>query len=70
MCLAIPMEIVKIDGAKGTAKADGLRKEVDLRFLKKVKKGDFVMIHAGFAIEIIDKKKARETLDLYRQMRR
>ena len=63
------MKIIKIEGAKGTAAAEGLRREVDLQFLKDVKKGDYVIIHAGFAIEKVDRKKAKETLDLYRQMK-
>lgn len=69
MCLGIPMEIVKVDGAKGVAAAEGLRREVDLSFLKGVRKGDYVIIHAGFAIEKLDKEKAKETLALYREMR-
>jgi len=70
MCLAIPMEIVKIKGDTGTARADGLVREVNIQFLKDAKKGDFVLIHAGFAIEKIDKKKAGETIRLYKAMKR
>ncbi|MEE8360081.1 MAG: HypC/HybG/HupF family hydrogenase formation chaperone [Candidatus Omnitrophota bacterium] len=70
MCLAIPMEIVKIKGDTAMARADGLEREVDVRFLKDVKKGDFVVIHAGFAIEKIDKKNAEETIKLYKEMKR
>ena len=69
MCLGIPMEIIKIEGAKGVAAAEGLRREVDLQFLRDVKKGDYVIIHAGFAIEKVDKEKARQTLDLYRELK-
>lgn len=69
MCLGIPMEVIKIYGTKGTAAAEGLEREVDLQFLKNVKKGDYVIIHAGFAIEKVDKIKARETLELYREMK-
>ncbi len=70
MCLAIPMEIVKIKGDTAMARADGLEREVNIRFVKEVKKGDFVVIHAGFAIEKIDKKKAEETIKLYKEMKR
>ncbi len=63
------MKIIKISGSKGVARAEGLQREVDLQFIRSPKKGDFVMIHAGFAIEKIDKDKARQTLGLYRQMR-
>ena len=70
MCLAIPMEIVKISGDIATARADGLEREVNIRFLKDAKKGDFVVIHAGFAIEKLDRQRAEETLRLYREMKR
>ena len=68
MCLGIPMEVIKIEGEKGVAAAEGLERAVDLQFLKNVRKGDYVVIHAGFAIEKIDKEKAKETLKLYREM--
>jgi len=63
------MEIVKIDGDTGLARAEGLQREVNLQFLKGVKKGDYVIIHAGYAIEKMDREKAHETLDLYRELR-
>ena len=69
MCLGIPMEIIEINGNVGTARTEGLRREVNIQFLKDVKKGDFVIIHAGFAIEKLDRKKAKETLDIYRELR-
>lgn len=69
MCLGIPMEIIEINGNVGTARTEGLRREVNIQFLKDVKKGDFVIIHAGFAIEKINRKKARETLDIYKELR-
>ncbi|MBL7069035.1 MAG: HypC/HybG/HupF family hydrogenase formation chaperone [Candidatus Omnitrophica bacterium] len=69
MCLGIPMEIIKIDDKKAIARTEGLKREVDLRFLKEVDIGDFVIIHAGFAIEKIDKKRAAETITLYKKLR-
>jgi hydrogenase expression/formation protein HypC len=63
------MELVSIRGDSGIARAEGLEREVKLQFLKGAKKGDFVIIHAGFAIEKIDKKKAWETLAIYRKLK-
>lgn len=68
MCLGVPMEIVEIRGDVGTAKVEGLKREVNLQFLKSAKKGDFVIIHAGFAIEKIDRERAEETLNLYKEL--
>jgi len=63
------MKLVAIDGTSGTAESDGLRRKVDLQFLKDPEVGDFVIIHAGFAIEKLDRKAAQETLDLYKEMK-
>lgn len=63
------MEIIELRGDTGTAEAEGVKREVNLQFLKDAKIGDFVIIHAGFAIEKIDKKRAQETLNLFKEMR-
>lgn len=70
MCLGIPMEIIKIKGDTALAKVEGLKREVNIQFLKKVNLGDFVIIHAGFAIEKVDREKAQETLQLYGELKR
>jgi len=61
MCLAIPGKITKIF-ADNTAEIEigGITKNVSLDLIEKVKEGDFVLLHAGFAIEVIDQKKALE----------
>jgi len=64
MCLAIPMKVVKIDGDSAVVEAGGLRRAANILFLRDVKKGDYVLIHAGFAIEKVNTKEARETLRL------
>lgn len=68
MCLGVPMEIVEITGDRAVAKTEGLKREVNVQFLKDLKLGDYVIIHAGFAIEKIDKARAAETLELFREM--
>ena len=70
MCLAIPGKIVKIDSENQHATidyGDGTRRQANVSLVD-VKKGDFVLVHAGFAIEVLDKKEAMETLDLFREM--
>ncbi|MBI1913104.1 MAG: HypC/HybG/HupF family hydrogenase formation chaperone [Deltaproteobacteria bacterium] len=64
MCLGIPGKIIEINGS--TAKVDiaGTRKEASIKLMEDVKVGEFVIIHAGFAIEKVDEQKARETLEL------
>ena len=68
MCLAVPMQIIDIEGEKMVAEIDGVRREASLMMLsEEVKVGDFVLIHAGFAISRLDEDEALETLDLMRE---
>jgi hydrogenase expression/formation protein HypC len=70
VCLAIPGKIVEIDTKNQHATVDygdGTKRQANVSLVD-VKKGDFVLVHAGFAIEILDKKEALETLNLFREM--
>ncbi len=68
MCLAVPMQITNIEGDTMIAEIDGVRREASLMMLNdEVKVGDYVLIHAGFAISRLDEDEARETLDLMRE---
>jgi hydrogenase expression/formation protein HypC len=65
MCLAIPGKIVKIDGELAKVDfGDGTAREVNASLVD-VKVGQYVIVHAGFAIEILDEKAAKETLKLW-----
>ena len=67
MCLAIPAQIETIEGKRGMAGLDGNRFEVILSLVPQAKVGDWVLIHAGFAITVLDEKEARETYDLLKR---
>lgn len=62
MCLGIPMRIVSIDGDEGVVDSGGLRKRANLSLLKDARVGEYILMHAGFAIERIKEKEARKTL--------
>jgi len=64
MCLAFPMKIEKIQRPMAEVSAGGVSMSVSVQLLSSVKKGDYVLVHAGMAIEKIDKKQARELLTL------
>ena len=68
MCLAVPMRLIKKDGNEGIAEISGIKKEVRLDLLPEAGIGDYVIIHAGFAIQRLDEKDAEETLSLFREM--
>ncbi|MBU1006824.1 MAG: HypC/HybG/HupF family hydrogenase formation chaperone [Candidatus Omnitrophica bacterium] len=62
MCLAIPMKILKIEGDRAVVSAGKVERRIGINFLTNPAIGDYVMVHAGFAIEKLDPKKAKETL--------
>jgi len=66
MCLAIPSKIVSIDADMAVIDVDGVRREASLLLLQDARVGDYVIVHAGFAIQKLDEDAARETLDLLR----
>ena len=68
MCLAVPMEVMQIDQEQATCSLDGVVRSVSLIMLDDVAVGDYVLIHAGFAIEKLDAHEAHETLKLLRQL--
>jgi len=68
MCLAVPMKIITIEGFSATVEAGGVSREINLRLLEDAQVGDYVLVHAGFAIEKIDEQEAKETLELMQQM--
>ncbi len=70
MCLAIPGKVVEIDNNKEHAIVDygeGTKRKANISLVN-VKIGDYVLVHAGFAIEVLNKKEAKETIALFREM--
>jgi len=67
MCLAVPMKVVAIEDGTAVCEIDGVRREGSLMMLDDVVVGDFVLLHAGFAIEKIDPQEAQRTLEALRE---
>jgi hydrogenase expression/formation protein HypC len=67
MCLAIPSKIVRIDGRTATIDVAGVQRQASIMLLEDVQVGDYVIVHAGFAITRLDAEAAQETLQLLRQ---
>ncbi len=68
MCLGIPMEILSKKGDRAMVRSSGTSREINIGLLKDVRMGDYVIVHAGFAIEKVDKKRAKETLEILKEM--
>ena len=64
MCLGIPMKIKHIRGEFAEVETGRLTRTINIQMLADTKVGDFVLVHAGFAIQKIDPKRAKETLRL------
>ena len=68
MCLAIPMKVLKIQGDRAIVSSGGIQRTIGINFLKNPRVGDYVIVHAGFAIEKLDTVKAEETSKLLEEI--
>lgn len=68
MCWAVPVQIQSIEGNVGTVNLSGTTRQVGLALVENPQVGDYVLVHAGFAIQKIDEQEAQETLKLFDEM--
>ena len=68
MCLAVPMRVISIADSTGVAEMGGVKKNISFIMCPEAKIDDYVIVHAGFAIEILDEDEANERLKLFRQI--
>jgi len=68
MCLAIPVKIVSIDGDEAEAEIGRVRRRVSIAFTPEAKVGDYVLLHTGYAIGVVDEAEAEETLKLLEEI--
>jgi hydrogenase expression/formation protein HypC len=68
MCLGVPVKIIQIRGKEGIGEFKGVKRNISLELLDKVKLGDYVILHAGFAIQKLEPKEALETLRLFEEL--
>ena len=69
MCLAMPMKINRIEGTSAECEAGGLTQNVRIDFIPDACPGDYVMVHAGFAIQKMSKKEALENIALLEELK-
>jgi hydrogenase expression/formation protein HypC len=70
MCLAVPMQITSIDGSEARCAARGIERQVSLFMLPEgtVSVGSWVLVHVGYALQVVSEAEARETWDLFDQV--
>ena len=69
MCLAIPLQLIEINGNTAVGEALGMRREIRVDFIPEPKVGEYVIVHAGFAIERLGETQALEDLEAWKEMR-
>jgi len=68
MCLAIPALIKSINGLQAEVDIDGVSRDVSLQLTPEAREGDYVLLHTGYAINVIDPAEAEETLRLLKEL--
>jgi len=68
MCLAVPVKVVSIEGDEAETEIGGVRRRVSVALTPEVKVGDYVLLHTGYAIGVVDEVEAKETLKLFEEI--
>ena len=69
MCLAVPAKVLEITGSVARVAVGGVERDASLMLLPEAKLGDYVLVHAGFAMQIVEEKAAEETYALLAEMK-
>jgi hydrogenase expression/formation protein HypC len=70
MCLAVPVKVIAIDGMEADVDIGGVERRVSIMLTPEVKVGDYVLLHTGYAINVIDEQRAKETLEIFEEIAR
>ncbi|MGB9779614.1 HypC/HybG/HupF family hydrogenase formation chaperone [Caldanaerobacter sp.] len=68
MCIAVPSKVLKIEGKIAETELGGVIRRVSIEMVPEVKVGDYVMVHAGVAISIVDKEEAEAQRELWNEL--
>jgi hydrogenase expression/formation protein HypC len=68
MCLAVPVQIVSIDGNEAEVEIGGVKRRVSIILTPEARVGDYVLLHTGYAINVINEAEAQETLKILEEM--
>ena len=68
MCVAIPARIKSIEGSLAEVEVGGISRTISIQLTPEVQPDDYVLVHAGFAINKVDEEEARQTLELFEEL--
>ena len=70
MCLAVPGKVLSLDGNKGIVEIGNMKREVFMHLVPEVAVNEYVLVHAGCAIEMVDEEEAKITLEIFKELMR
>jgi len=70
MCLAVPVKVVSIEGSEAEVEIGGVKRRVSIMLTPEAEVGDYVLLHTGYAINVINEAEAQETLKILEEMAR
>jgi hydrogenase expression/formation protein HypC len=70
MCLAVPVKVVSIEGNEAEVEIGGVRRRVSIVLTPEARVGDYVLLHTGYAINVVNEAEAQETLKILEEMAR
>ena len=68
MCLAVPAKVIEKKDMVATVEVEGIRRDISLMLLPEANEGDYILMHAGFAIQVIDEEEAKITAELLKEV--
>lgn len=68
MCLAVPAKVIEKKDMVATVEVEGIRRDISLMLLPEANEGDYILMHAGFAIQVIDEEEAKITIELLKEV--
>jgi len=68
MCLAVPGKVLSLDGDKGIVEIGNIKREVFMHLLSDISVNEYVLVHAGCAIEKVDEEEAKITMDIFKEL--
>lgn len=68
MCLAVPAKVIEKKDMVATVEVEGIRRDISLMLLPEANEGDYILMHAGFAIQVIDEEEAKIITELLKEV--
>ncbi|MEF3280872.1 MAG: HypC/HybG/HupF family hydrogenase formation chaperone [Elusimicrobiota bacterium] len=68
MCLSVPAKIIKVNGKTAVVDFNNTTRDISIMLVPEAKEGDYVLVHAGFAIQLLSKEEAKKTIEIFKEI--